>query len=146
MKIVSILVFAAALIGSWFLVHAHRPVAESVHIGIQNDLKTIITDYVQQQLPQSRNLRFQRFWTEVVKKDRVKASFIYTFEDAGGESGDTTLEVAGEALLNKLSETAEVATWSLDELHIEDSSVNFKDPVQITAGRGELEKPATETK
>jgi hypothetical protein len=140
MKIVSILVFAAALIGSWNMVHAKRPVSEAVHMDIQNDLKQIITDYVGQQLPESKNLRFERFWTEVVKKDRVKASFVYSFEDASGESGATTLEVEGSAILNKVSETAELATWSLDELHILDSAISFEEPVQITAAAGELEK------
>ncbi len=124
------------------MVHAKRPVSESVHVGIQNDLKTIISEYVQQQLPNSKNLRFERFWTEVVKKDRVKASFIYSFEDSSGESGATTLQIEGSAILNKLNETQEVATWTLDELQIQDSSINFEEPVQITAVAGELEKSA----
>lgn len=140
MKIVSILVFAAALIGSWSMVHAKKPVSESVHVGIQNDLKTIISEYVQQQLPNSQNLRFERFWTEVVNKNRVKASFVYSFDDTSEESGATTLQVEGSAILNKLSETPEVATWTLDELHILDSQINFEEPVQITAAQGELEK------
>lgn len=140
MKIVSILVFFGAMVGSWSLVHSSRPVAESMHVGIQNDLKNIITDYVQKQLPNSQNLQFEKFWTEAVKKNRVRASFIYSFEDLGEESGPVVTEISGYAILNKVDETPENVTWSLDELNIQDSTVNFQDPVRITGSAGELEK------
>lgn len=133
MKIVSVLIFGAALIGSWALVHAPRPVAESVHVGIQNDLKNIIAEYVQKNLPDSKNLRFEKFWTETVKKDQVKASFVYTFDNMdGGE--DAQVEINGSAILNKVDETPETVTWSFDQLTISDNKVTFSEPIQITAG------------
>jgi len=139
MKVVSFLVFAVALVGSWVMVHAKKPVAESVHIGIQNDLRVIITEYVQKNLPESKNLRFEKMWTETLTKDRVKANFVYSFEDAS-ESGEPALvEISGSALLNKVDETPEMATWSFDQLQILDNKVQFSEPVQITAGTGELE-------
>jgi hypothetical protein len=137
MKIVSVVVFAIALIGSWALVHATGPVPESMHMGIQNDLKNIIAEYVQKNLPNSKNLRFEKFWTEVVKKDKVKASFVYTFEDPSQENGDTVTEISGSAILDKGEETADNVTWNLNALKIDDSSVEFQEPIQITSGKGD---------
>jgi hypothetical protein len=140
MKIVSILVFLAALIGSWHAVYGKKAVPESVHVGIQNDLKKVITEYVEKNLPQAQNLRFEKMWTETVKSDRVKANFIYTYEDKReGDSEPALIEVSGAALLNKVSETPEMTTWNFDELRILDNTVNFTEPVQITAGTGEIE-------
>jgi hypothetical protein len=137
MKIVSVVVFAVALIGTWAMVHANSAVPESMHVGIQNDLKNIIAEYVQKNLPNSKNLRFERFWTEVVKKDKVKATFIYTFEDPSAENGDTVTEISGTAMLDKGDETNDTVTWNLNQLKIDDSSVEFQEPIHITAGKGE---------
>ncbi len=138
MKIVSVLIFGAALIGSWALVHAPKPVAQSVHVGIQNDLKNIIAEYVQKNLPESKNLRFEKFWTETVKPSQVKASFTYSFDNPdGGENAQ--VEIEGSALLNKIDETPELVTWSFDQLVISDNKVTFTDPIQITAGAGAIE-------
>jgi hypothetical protein len=137
MKIVSIVVFTAALIASWIAAHAAAPVSEAMHVGIQNDLKNIITEYVQKNLPNSKNLRFDKFWTETVKKDLVKATFVYSFEDPSSENGGTVTQIAGSALLDKGDETAESVTWNLNSLQIQDSSVEFQEPIHITAGKGE---------
>ena len=139
MKVVSVLIFAAALVGSWVAVHAKKPVSESVHIGIQNDLRNIITEYVQKNLPDSKNLRFEKMWTETIKKDRVKANFVYTFEDNSQGSEPAVVEIHGSALLNKIEETPEMATWSFDQLQILDNKVQFSEPIQITAETGSLE-------
>jgi hypothetical protein len=144
MKIVSLVVFAAALIGSWIAARATPMVSETMHVGIQNDLKTIIAEYVQKNLPNSKNLRFEKFWTESVKKDQVKATFVYSFEDPSAENGDTVTEISGSALLAKGEETPESVTWNLHSLTIKDSHVDFQEPIQITAGKGQ--PPAAEEK
>lgn len=143
MKIVSILVFGLALGGSWMLVHSKKPVAESVHVGIQNDLRRIITEYVQKNLPQSQNLRFEKMWTENVNKDKVRAHFVYTFEDRTQNNEPALVEINGSATLTKVDETSEMVTWSFSELQILDNKVNFSEPIQITAGAGELEGEPT---
>ena len=139
MKIVSVVVFTLALIGSWALVHAKKPVAESVHAGIQSDLRNIITEYVQQNVPESQNIRFEKLWTEALSKDRVEAKFVYSFEDVDANGEPVVVEITGTALLNKAEESAEMVVWNLDELRILGNTVNFTEPIQITAGSGELE-------
>jgi hypothetical protein len=142
MKVVSVLVFAGALIGSWRAVYSHKQVAESVHVGIQNDLKNIITEYVQKNLPEAKNLRFEKMWTETIKPTRVRANFLYSFEQKGDNGEPAVLEINGAAILNKVDETPEVATWNLDELRILDNKVSFTEPVTITAENGALENVA----
>jgi hypothetical protein len=88
-------------------------------------------------------LRFSRFWTETVKKDQVKATFAYSFIDPSAENGDTQIEISGHAMLNKGDETPESVTWNLTALQINDSHVDFQEPIQITAGKGAAE-PAKE--
>ncbi len=134
MKIVSTLVFAAALIGTWQMSRGHSPMSQSVHVGIQSDLKKIIAEYVQKNLPESGNLRFDKFWTEAVKKDKIKASFVYSFDDSTRTAGTARVEISGSAILNKVDENSETVTYSLDELQILDNKVRFEEPIQITAG------------
>lgn len=146
MKIVSVLIFGAALIGSWVAVHAPRLVSASVHEGIQSDLKNIIADYVQKNLPESKNLRFEKFWTETVKANQVKAYFVYSFEDKTEDGEPATVEIDGSATLNKIEETPETVTWSFDSLQISDNKVTFSDAIHITASTGELESQSQEKK
>lgn len=140
MKIVSVVVFAFALVSTWALVHNPRPVAQSVHVGIQNDLKNIIAEYVQKNLPESKNLRFEKFYTETLKKSQVKATFVYSFDDKTENGEPAKVQIEGSAILNKIDETPETVTWSFDQLTIQDNNVTFTDPIQITAGVSESGK------
>ncbi|HMN69231.1 MAG TPA: hypothetical protein PKC28_11880 [Bdellovibrionales bacterium] len=148
MKVVSVLIFAIALIGSWSLIHAKKKVSESVHVGIQSDLKNIITEYVGQNLPAAKNLRFEKMWTETLSKDKVRANFVYSFEDNAENGEPAIVEISGSAMLKKIEETPEMSTWNFDELRILDNKVNFTEAIHITAGAGELESqspPSGET-
>lgn len=138
MKIVSMVVLMVALIGSWRVAYSMRPVSESVHLGIQQDLKVIITEYIQKRLPSAKNIKFDKFWTETVRKNKVKAFFVYSFEDNNTESGGSVrTQIEGFATLNKAQETEEEITWNFDELQIKDNQVEFIDPIQIKAGIGD---------
>lgn len=134
MKIISVLIFAAALVGSWVAAHTPRAVPESVHADIQNELKKIIAEYIQKNLPESKNLRFEKFWTKTMTPTQVQAFFSYSFEDKMEDGEDAAVGIEGSALLNKIEETPENVTWSFDSLTISDNKVTFTDPIRITAG------------
>lgn len=140
MKIVSLLVFIVALVGTWHITRAAGPMSQSIHVGIQNDLKNIIAEYVQKNLPDSKNLRFDRFWTESLKDSRIKATFAYSFESETAESGTAKTGISGYAILNKVNEDPKSVTYNLDELHVLDNAVEFEEPIQITTAPG---SPAT---
>jgi len=142
MKIISLVVFVVALIGSWFLAHRDAPIPESVHQGIQNDLKRVISEYVQKNLPNSKNLTFKKFWTEALQKNKVKASFVYSFDDANEKSGPINMEIEGYAILNKVNEDPNSTEWSLDEIHVLNNGLEYKEALKITpnADADEAEK------
>ena len=132
MKIISLVVFLFALVGSWFLAHRDAPIPEAVHQGIQNDLKRVISEYVQKNLPNSKNLVFKKFWTEALQKNKVKASFVYSFDDANDKSGPINMEIEGYAILNKVTENADSSEWSLDEIHVLNNGLEYKEALKIT--------------
>ncbi len=137
MKFISVVFFTAALIGTWHLVHEPRPVAESVHAGIQNDLRNIIADYIRQNRPGTEDVHFESLWTETISDRQVKAHFRYWFDDRDQESGESAaVHIEGSAVLNKVDENEEVVTWSFDELSIADTKITFETPIQITARPG----------
>ena len=65
------------------------------------------------------------------------------FEDQTETGEMANVEIEGNAILNKIDETPEVATWSFDQLQILDNKVEFSEPIKITAGAGELEGPSS---
>lgn len=147
MKYLSLLLIVLSMFLSWKWTNNALPISEDVHAGIQQDLKRIISEYIQQNLPSSKNLRFDRFWTESVSKDKVKASFLYSFEDSSAETGDARVQVDGYAVLNrkdKSGEDEEYDIWSFDELFILNNQVEFKQPLEIrSATDKEPEKEST---
>lgn len=146
MKFLGVLTFLLAMNWTWSLVHDSRAVPEAIHLGIQEDMKKIISDYISQNLPTSSGLQFERFWTENIKKDQIKATFIYSFEDSNAEVGAARVQVEGYAVLNKTTAAnANYETWSFDELQILDNKVEFKDPLQITPGLDSDEGAETST-
>lgn len=132
MKYLSLIVFLIALQWTWSFSHRPSNISESAHVGIQSDLKKIISDYITENLPTSRNLRFEKFWSEQLKKNKVKASFVYSFDDEDKESGSARVVIEGYAILNRDSKVDETFDyWNLDELYILNNKIDFKDPMLI---------------
>lgn len=132
MKYLSTILILAVMYWTWGLVRHDRPISEHIHISIQEDLKRLISDYIQQNLPNSTNLRFERFWTEAVDDNKVKASFTYSFEDSNEQVGEARVQIEGYAILNRARETAESIEWSFDELVILNNEVDFQDPLRVS--------------
>ncbi|MEO0337387.1 MAG: hypothetical protein AAF202_13410 [Pseudomonadota bacterium] len=139
MKFLGVIAFLLLMNWSWSLIHTEVTTSEAVHIGIQNDMKQIISDYIKENLPGSQNLKFSRFWTEKLSEKKIKASFIYSFEDSNAEIGTAKVEVEGTAILSRApDEDDAMETWSFDELMIEDNKIEFKDGIQISGSLDEL--------
>jgi Co/Zn/Cd efflux system component len=141
MKYLSLIVFLIALQWTWSFSHRPSNISESAHVGIQSDLKKIISDYVTENLPTSRNLRFEKFWSEQLKKNKVKASFVYSFDDEDQESGNARVVIEGYAILNRDSKVDETFDyWNLDELYILNNKIDFKDPMLIDLQKDDTKK------
>ncbi|MBK8202071.1 MAG: hypothetical protein IPK68_07050 [Bdellovibrionales bacterium] len=141
MKYLSLIVFLIALQWTWSFSHRPSNISESAHVGIQSDLKKIISDYITENLPTSRNLRFEKFWSEQLKKNKVKASFVYSFDDEDQESGNARVVIEGYAILNRDSKVDETFDyWNLDELYILNNKIDFKDPMLIDLQKDGIKK------
>lgn len=139
MKFLGVIAFLFLMNWSWSLIHSEVTTSEAVHVGIQNDMKAIISGYIKENLPGSQNMKFSRFWTEKVSEKKIKASFIYSFEDSSAEVGAAKVEIEGTAMLTRApDEEDSIETWSLDQLHIQDNKIEFKDGIQIGGSLDEL--------
>ncbi len=133
MKFISLILLFVLMHWTWAMVNTPRAVTQDIHIGIQEDLKSMITSYIQENLPNSRNLKFERFWTEKTKEKQIKASFIYSFEDESAAIGAARVAIEGYAMLNrKADEDGKTQVWSMDDLYILNNKVEFKDGMKIT--------------
>lgn len=134
MKYLSVVVLVGLMTWTWRLVHRESAISQQIHVGIQQDLRRIITDYIQKNLPNSEDLRFERFWTEALSKDKVKAAFLYSFKENSQSHGPTRVQIDGYAILNrdKNDSNAEKESWSFDELYILNNQIEFQQPLTIT--------------
>ena len=138
MKYLSLLVFIVAMYWTWGLVQDTPPVRESVHIGIQEDLKRIITEYIEKNLPTAHDIRFDKFWTEALKKNQVKASFLYSFDESSEKEPAARISIEGYAILNRQkSDDPRYDVWSFDELFVLNNKVDFKEGLTIKAASEE---------
>ncbi len=146
MKYLSTFLFLAAMIWTWNLATLEPAVSQQAHADLQMDLKRLISEYIQENVPNSSNLRFERFWTEATTENQVKATFTYSFEDATDAVGNTRVLIDGSALVNRVSEDRSNIEWSLDEssIHVLSNSVEYKDPLQVTPG-ADAAKPIEES-
>lgn len=148
MRYLSLIAIVFLMWWSWTATKTPNLIPEDTHVGIQEDLKRVITDYVKDNLPNVKEVKFNKFWTQTLQENRVKAVFSYTFEDDGtgpaveNQEGNTaqekkpaaTVGVAGYAILNhSKQDNTEYDVWSLDELNVENNHIVFKDGSAIQA-------------
>jgi hypothetical protein len=126
---------------SWSVAKAPNLIPEDIHVGIQEDLKRVITDYIKDNLPDVSEVKFQKFWTETLRENKVKATFSYTFEQDSKDKPAASIGIAGYAILNHSKEqNSTYDIWSLDELNVENNHIVFKDGSSIKAHGGDQEE------
>jgi hypothetical protein len=135
MRYVSLVFIVFVMWWTWAVIRTPSTLSEDTHVGIQDDLKRVITDYIQDNIKDVKNLRFEKFWTQTLKGDKVKATFAYSFEDGDASSDKTArIGVEGHAILNRTHDKgSEFDVWSLDELYVLNNRVTFKEGVTIRA-------------
>ena len=137
MKYLSLFVLFLLVSLTWQLANEPVDISEEIHMGMQEDLKKIITQYIKENLPKSKNLKFERLWTEKTKKDQVKATFTYSFEDEGEDVGPARVKIDGYAMLNRsLVEDGEYEVWNFDELYILNNHIQFQEAITIQPENG----------
>lgn len=133
MKYVSTILLVLAMYWTWGLSRTEQAISQTVHMGIQNDVKQFISEYIQTHSPNSTNLRFEKFWTEAVTDDQVKVIFTYSFEETG-EAGPTRLEIDGFAVLNRQKEIVNGIEWGIDQIQVTSNNLDYQEPMQVSPG------------
>lgn len=126
MRYLSLLVFVFAMYLSWQVVETPAAVPESTHVLIQEDLKRLISEKIQEDLPSATEIQFDRFWTQTLKGDKVKASFVVSF-DLPDASNPARHGIQGQYVLNFNEQTNQ---WSGDG-EFEYTQITFKTGVTI---------------
>lgn len=134
-KIVSLVVFIAALVWTWNVIHTSQAVGFETHSGIQVKLAELIKNTLATKKPHAKDLAITRLWTEAVGDNKVRAVFAYKFIDTaeGGEALEQVIE--GEAVLHREpSEDADVDKWTLQSVKTTNDIVVFTEGSTITPG------------
>ncbi|MES3036352.1 MAG: hypothetical protein V4736_00475 [Bdellovibrionota bacterium] len=124
-KLISLIVFAVALIWSWNKVHTANAVNFETHAGIQIKLAELIRETLAQKLPNAENIRITRLWTEAVSSNEVKAIFGYEFTQPLEEGEKVQQAVEGQAFLSRSGEHSD--EWKLDRVATDASNLSFSE-------------------
>lgn len=111
--------------------------SEDTHVGLQSDLRRVITEYITENVKGAHNVQFLKFWTETLKENKIKATFAYTFdEDDNANPEAARVGVEGHAILNRAQgENGEFDLWNLDELHVSNNTLLYKEGMTVRPGK-----------
>jgi len=153
-KIISLVVFIAALVWTWNVVHTTEAIGFETHSGIQERLAELIKNTLAAKKPNAKDLSITRLWTEPMNDNKVRAVFSYKFIEPSAEEGDIEQLIEGEAILHRESAEAgsETDTWTLQSVKTTNDIVTFSDGTTLTpdaepapAVEGAPAAPSTDT-
>lgn len=134
MKYLALIVFAAALIWTWNIVHTDPNVSFETHSGIQEKLAVLITDTVKAKKPSASDVVVERVWTELLGPGKVKAFFIYSYKDQTAE-GAINSTIRGESYLERQdNDGSGFDRWSLVKVNTTSDAIVFDEGMIVTPG------------
>ena len=131
MRYISLLLLTGVLYWSWAIVQAPLAIPESTHVDIQDDIKMMIAETVQNNLPTVENFRFERFWTENLETNKVKAFFTFSFENSAEQEEAARYGIEGSAVLT-YDEAKNV--WNVEGPIFSNNAITFKNGLTIHPG------------
>ena len=147
MKYLSLLVFAAALIWTWFIIHDSSSISFETHSGIQERLAEVIANTIKVKKPSASEITIEKIWTEVIDANKVRAFFVYSFKDIS-ESGPVKSEIKGEGILERQpKDDSGMDRWSLTKVHTTSDAIQFDEATLVTGsptGAPESPEPKVE--
>lgn len=100
-KIISLIVFAVALIWTWNIIHSTQAIGFETHSGIQQKLTELIQQTIANKKPEAKDLKVTRLWTESLSDNKVRAVFSYKFNEPSADNESTEQTIEGEAILHR---------------------------------------------
>jgi hypothetical protein len=132
-KIVSLIIFTAALAWTWNIIHSTQAIGFETHSGIQEKLALMIQQTVMSKKPNAKNFHISRLWTESLSDTKVRAVFAYEFTDAAEEGESTQQTVEGEAILfREPKDDSKLDRWVLQSVKTTNDTVTFSEGMVVT--------------
>lgn len=132
-KIISAVIFIAALSWTWCLVHSPAEVDSETHSGIQAQMAELIKTTLATKKPTATDLKIRQLYTENMNENKIKAIYIYSYVDAGTEGSAQLQTVQGEAVLHRSpSETEGVDQWVFQSVKNTGDTVAFAEGSTIS--------------
>ena len=125
-RILSLVIFIAALVWTWNIIHTAPAIGFETHSGIQVKLSELIAATLSAKKPNAKDLTIMRLWTESLDNNKVRAVFAYKFNEASSEGEILEQMIEGEAVLHREpSEAAGVDQWVLQSVKTTNDIVVF---------------------
>lgn len=132
-KIVSLVIFAAALFWTWNIIHSTPAIGFETHSGIQMKLADMIKETVMAKKPTAKNFHITRLWTESLSDTKVRAVFSYQFSDTVENNETTEQTVEGEAVLfREPKDESNQDRWVLQSVRTTNDIVTFSEGLVVT--------------
>jgi hypothetical protein len=141
-KIVSLVVFVAALVWTWNVIHTNEAIGFETHAGIQTKLAELIKATLAAKKPNAKDLRIEKLWTESMTDNKVRAVFSYKFSEVA-EGGDNLEQIIeGEAILHREPTEDKTDKWTLQSVKTTNDIVVFSEGSTVTPDTETSEAPA----
>jgi hypothetical protein len=132
-RILSLVIFIAALVWTWNIIHTAPAIGFETHSGIQVKLSELITETLSAKKPHAKDLTIMRLWTESLDDNKVRAVFAYKFIEPTSDNEALEQIIEGEAVLHREpSEAAGVDKWVLQSVKTTNDIVVFTEGSVIT--------------
>ncbi|MBC7371176.1 MAG: hypothetical protein H7326_06405 [Bdellovibrionaceae bacterium] len=136
-KIISLVIFTAALAWTWNIVHSTQAIGFETHSGIQEKLAAMIKKTVLSKKPNAKNFRIARLWTESISETKVRAIFAYEFTELVEGNESTSQTVEGEAVLfREPKDETNLDRWVLQSVKTTNDTVTFSEGMVVTPDAG----------
>ncbi len=133
-KIVSLVVFIAALAWTWNIINSTPAIGFETHVGIQGKLTDLIKNTIMAKRPLAKDVTVNKLWTEPLTENKVRAVFSYQFTELNPETNEETFQIIdGVAELHReLSDVDGVDKWVLQSVKTTNDAVVFSEGSVIT--------------
>lgn len=131
MRYLSLIFIVVLMSVSWKVIQSSEAVPETTHIDIQDDFKVMIIETLQKSLPNVKDIKFDRFWTQNLATNKIKAGFQFSFDNNVENDSPARYGIEGHATLTY---DPEKSVWNVDGPHFLNNEITFKDGMVITPG------------
>jgi hypothetical protein len=134
-KYASPVVFFAIIWATQFLSTVDKDMDLEQHVQVQQELSSIIADYVKKNLPEMTNFKMLSVYTKAPHKGKVQAYFNYSFETPTKNTNQVAVtQLFGHATLQKIKNDP-APEWALNAIDMEGEDVTFTEPMIITPSK-----------